>query len=120
LGNRCFRSEERYELHLEGFQGIELLGLENVVNLFLSKCPNVTDLSALRKVQKLQLLNTSGDFQSLQEYGQLTELSIGRSAGSSSFRINPDMTVFGKQLDKLDLLRASKRISRICTPVGLG
>jgi hypothetical protein len=73
------------------------------VNLFLSKCPNVTDLSALRKVQKLQLLNTSGDFQSLQEYGQLTEFSIGRSAGSSSFRINPDMTVFGKQLDKLEL-----------------
>jgi hypothetical protein len=90
---------------LEGFQGDQLFGLENVVKLFLKNSPNVTDLSPLRKVQKLQIVNCSGDFQLLQEYGQLTELSIGRRAGTtSSFKINPEMMpVFGKQLDKLEV-----------------
>jgi hypothetical protein len=97
-----------YELHLDCFKGDELIGLENVVKLFLKNCSKVTDLSPLRKVKQLQIVNCSGisHFEPLEEYGQLRDLSIGTDSSASSnsreFRINSGKSVF-KRLKKLEL-----------------
>jgi hypothetical protein len=105
-----------YELHLECFKGDELLGLENLVKLFLSKSHKVTDLSPLRNVNELHIVNCTqiSDFQPLQEYGRLAEMSIGRDDGISctKFRITSGKPVF-ERLKKLELhhVRLTERLS---------
>jgi hypothetical protein len=93
-----------YELHLEGFTGDQLIGLENVVKLFLSNSLKITDLSPLRKVQILNLVNCKqiSRFQPLVEYGQIREMSIGGEMPAKTFPIKSGGRIF-KGLKKLEL-----------------
>jgi Leucine-rich repeat (LRR) protein len=93
-----------YQLHIEGFQGEELLGLKNVVKLFLQDSCKVTDLSPLRKVQMLDILNCTqiSHFHPLEEYGNLTEMSIGGKFLASKFAVNSGKAVF-ERLIRLEL-----------------
>jgi hypothetical protein len=97
-----FSLKNVYELHLEWFKGNNLTGLEDVVKLFLSRCPNLSDLSPLSKVQALHMLKCDQitHFQSLEEYGRITEMSIGKAR--DAFTIDSGKMVF-KRLKKLKL-----------------